>query len=189
MSGEDASGRNLPEMLFKDCKRQNPIRQTQTPVKLPFSPRRTFVLRVLTPGLSLLCPLALLFLTLFSPPRPKDWIGFGCSWLVVLLVSFFLWLATQEKLSFDEEGIERVSGLRRHRTLYTDVQSIKMKLRPSRNGQVPVILIGTSPRRAPTEICLFNYETGEGRKMLNLLSQHTPSAIWNEMARDFLHSP
>jgi hypothetical protein len=95
----------------KDCKRQIPFRQTQTPSELPFCPHRTFISHLLTPGLSLLCPLALLFLTLLSPARPKDSIGFACSWLVVLLVSFFLCLVTQEKLCFSKEGIEHVSVL------------------------------------------------------------------------------
>ena len=157
-------------------------------MKNPFHPRRAFVLRVLVPGLSLLCPLALLVLTLLSPPHRKDWLGFVCAWLIVLFVSFALLMATRENLCFGDEGIERVSGLRRHRILYTDIKTIKLKMRFARGGEVPVILIGSSPHRAPTEIFFTNYAPGEGRKMLQILSERTATAIWNQKARDFLDS-
>lgn len=118
----------------------------------------------------------------------NDWLGFFGVCLIVLLVSFALLIATRENLCFDLQAIERVSGLRRHRIAYTDIKTIKLKMRFARGGEMPAILIGTSPNRPPTEIFFYNYASGEGRKILKILSEQAPGAIWDQASLNFLDS-
>lgn len=156
---------------------------------MPFSPRHAFLLRVLPVGFSLLYPSGTLALMVLSPPQIKDLAIVAGVWFFVLWQSFAFLMAVHEKLCFDHEGIERVSGLRRHRIPYANIKTIELKMRFSRGDDVPVILIGTSLSRVSnshvsTEIFLSNCAPGEGRKMLHILAEQVPGGVWAQKARD-----
>ena len=153
---------------------------------LPFHPRREGFLPAFT-----LVLLAISFVLtaslLLSHPHKLHALFPSLAFDAALHIALFL--ALRQELVFDFEGIDRLSGLRRHRIEYNAIRQVELRLsqRPVPSPHLGAFLyLHTNTASAPVPIRFSLFEPAEGQKMLRVLREHAAGAQWNEAATRYL---
>lgn len=147
--------------------------------RLPFSPRRNWFLPVLCAILSLVLVGMLGWLSWLSPPKDSEWGIWLGVWLFVLLMIGALALTQREKLTFREDGFERVSGLRRHFVAYDAISRVETQTRVGRGGPMEVLVVRFNARTPTLEIWPQNFAHGERAKIIAVLRQQAPHVVFD----------
>ena len=143
---------------------------------LPFVPKRRKFLPLLCGALSAALIGMLIFATWLSPPKASDFWPFTSIWAMVGALVFALWIIAREKLTFREDGFERISGLRRQFIAYDSIARLEWKRQPGRCGPAQFLEVGFKKRVPVIQIWRDNYEVGELEKIAEVLRAQAPNA-------------
>ena len=146
---------------------------------LPFSPRRQWFMPALCAVLGAFLIGLVLLVTLWFPPKPKDFGGFAAVWALCLSLTFALFATQREKLTFRADGIERTSGLRRHFIAYAAISCVESQTRVGRGVPFEILVLRFNARTPTIEIWPQNFASGELSKIVAVLRQQAPHVVFD----------